>query len=1390
MYLIFDTETTGLPQRYDAPIEDLDNWPRLVQLAWQLHDANGNLLSAGNRIVKPEGFTIPFNSEKVHGISTEMALKEGYPLGEVLKEFEKDVAKAEILVGHNVDFDIHIVGAEMLRASHSSGFMSKRKIDTKDESTDYVAIPGRGGRYKWPTLTELHYKLFGKGFGDAHDAAYDVDATARCFFELIKVGVVMPEEGVLVKDIQYEAPELGEANFDKKEDSQKPGKAKQKEKLEKVIPFSHLHVHSQFSILQSPASVKQIVHKAKELKMPAVAITDHGNLHGAFYATGLADESIKVIIGCEFYLSKERKRHKFTKDDPDRRTQEVLIAKTVQGYKNLCKLSSIGFIEGFYAQVPRIDKDLVKEYSEGLIALTGNLYAEIPSLILNRGEEAAEEEFKWWHSIFKEDYYIELMRHGLPEEDRVNEVLLKFSEKYNVKIIASNNAYYLDKENSSAHDALLCIKDGKQMSMPVGGGRSYRFALPNDQFYFKSQKEMNQLFVDLPEAIQNTNEIVEKCEQLKLDRDILLPAFPIPEEFGSEDDYLRHLTLEGAKENYEEVDEEVLQRIDHELSIIKEMGFPGYFLIVQDFIKAAREMGVIVGPGRGSAAGSVVAYCTGITNIDPIKYNLLFERFLNPERISMPDIDIDFDDRGRQKVIDWVVEKYGKNQVAQIVTYGTMAAKMSIRDVGRVLEYPLPDTNQLAKLVPEIPGMTLERAYVESKELKEIRNKKEGEDYEVVRLAETLEGSVRNTGIHAAGVIIAPDDLTEYIPVCTSKDADLLVTQFDGKVIENAGMLKMDFLGLKTLTIIKDALDLIEQNHGTRIDIDKIPLDDPKTFELYQRGETVATFQFESEGMRMYLKDLKPTHVEDLIAMNALYRPGPMQFIPNFINRKHGKERVDYPHPLLEEILSNTYGIMVYQEQIMQTAQILAGYTLGGADLLRRAMGKKKMEEMERQRAIFVEGAKEKNDIPKEKADEIFTIMEKFAAYGFNRSHSAAYSLVAYQTAYLKANYPAEYMSAVLSNWLGNIDKISYFLEECKRMDINVLGPDVNESLRTFNANKEGNIRFGLAAIKGAGDAAVDSIIDERKEGGAFGDIWDFIERVNLRSVNKKTVESLAYAGAFDSFNEVNRAQLFYKPDGDQTTGIEKLIKHGNNAQAEKQSAQISLFGDAESKEFIRPKLPACEPWIELLKLKYEKEVVGFYLSGHPLDLFKEELDHFCVPLMKVQELKGKEVNVGGVISSVTLKYGKNGSQFALFTVEDYFSSQNMALFGETFLKNAHIIKPGEFVFIKGKVEERYNQPGQWEFSPKQLMPLADVKDKMCNKIKFQFESKSLSEKDIEEIHRLVEEFPGKCNLEFEIMDAEKNLRLPLMTRSYRVELSKEFLEGVKKIPNVEFSLA
>ncbi len=1394
MYLIFDTETTGLPVNRKAPLTDFDNWPRIVQIAWQLHDPKGKLISSQNFIVKPEGFTIPFNAEKVHGISTERASKEGHPLAKVLNKFSADLEKANLIIGHNIeDFDIKIIGSEYLRLGLPDAIAGKATYDTQLKTRDFCAIrSGRAGKFKWPSLAELHEKLFGKKFEDAHDAAYDVAANAHCFFELIRKKVAVPFDETRPEEITYEAPRLKTANFKRTRAGEAVFTDKPvTEQKEITAPFCHLHVHSQYSILQATPDIKGIIGTAKKMEMPAVALTDYGNMFGAFkFVREALAHDIKPIVGCEVFVAAERKKLRFTKDNPDRRFTQVLIAKNKSGYHNLAKLSSLGYTEGLYGLYPRVDKQLVEKYSENLIALSGGLSGEIPNLILNVGEHQAEEALKWWLKIFKDDFYIELLRHGLDENERVNEVLLGFAAKYDIRVIAANNVFYLSKDDSEAHDILLCVKENEMKSTPVGRGRGFRYGFPNNEFYFKTQEEMKALFADIPEAIENINEIINKVDAYELDSDVMLPAFDVPEEFDSEYEYLRHLTFEGAKKRYKEITDEIRERLDFELETIRKTGYPGYFLIVQDFTNEARKMGVAVGPGRGSAAGSAVAYCIGITNVDPIKYNLLFERFLNPDRVSLPDIDIDFDDEGRSKIIDYVVKKYGQNQVAQIITYGTMAAKSSIRDTARVMELPLSEANRLAKLVPERPGTTLEKAFRDVKELDEVR-KGNSREAEVLNQARALEGSIRNTGIHACGVIITPDDITKYTPVCTSKDSNLLVTQFDNSVVESAGMLKMDFLGLKTLSIIKTAVDYIRKRHGITINIDEIQLDDPKTFALYQKGQTNGTFQFESAGMQKYLKELVPDKLEDLIAMNALYRPGPMEYIPAFIARKHGREPISYDLPEMEEFLAETYGITVYQEQVMLLSQKLAGFSKGDADVLRKAMGKKIFALLEKLKPKFLEGCAA-NGHDKNIAEKIWHDWESFAEYAFNKSHSTCYSIVAYQTAYLKANYPAEYMASVLTHNQSNIEKVTFFMEECRNLGIKVLGPHINESGLGFEVNPQGEIRFGLGAIKGTGEAAVQAIISEREKNGPYKDIFDFAERVNLRAVNKKTFESLAMAGAFDCFENYHRRQYIYAPEKGSSL-IEKAIKYGNKIQSEQNAAQQSLFGGEHGIKMPLPKVDSCEPYGELEKLKIEKEVTGFYISGHPLDQFKLEMKYFVrntlSDLNDLENKEGAEMIVAGIVSDVVHRQTKTGKPFGILTLEDYQDTHTFYLFSEDYIRYKEFMVTGWYLMLKGIVQKSKWGEQRTEFKIRDIQLLNDVLEKNSKSLALNIDPAHLNETLIGEIETILHSHPGPCDVKFYLTDKESNISVELLSRKFLVKPTGDLFHSLEQIDDLHFDL-
>jgi DNA polymerase-3 subunit alpha len=1185
------------------------------------------------------------------------------------------------------------------------------------------------------------------------------------------------------------------------------------------MQFSHLHNHSQFSLLDGASKISSMFKKAKEDNMPAVAITDHGNMFGVFqFVAEAGKHGVKPIVGCEFYLVTDRHKQAFTKELKDKRYHQLFLAKNPEGYQNLIKLCSLGFMEGMYSKYPRIDKELVLKYHKGLIATTCCLGASVPQAILRAGEDEAEKEFKWWLDLFGEDYYVEVQNHHIPEQQVVNEVLLRFAKKYNVKVIASNDSHYLDQKDANAHDILLCINTGEKQSTPsykdIEGDfdmKGKRFAFYNDQFYFKTTQEMTDLWSHIPEAIDNTNEIVGKVEILELKKDVLLPNFTIPSTFLSQDDFLEHLTMEGAKKRYVDISIVVEERIKFELHTIRTMGFAGYFLIVADFINAGKDLGVYVGPGRGSAAGSVVAYCLGITNIDPIKYNLLFERFLNPDRKSLPDIDTDFDDEGRQKVIDYVVEKYGRNQVAHIATYGTMAAKMSLKDVARVLDLPLSESNALAKLVPERPKITLERIFnasltgdgsladrenLSSDELEQVKQLRQikssgGLPSRVIESAMILEGSVRGTGIHAAGIIIAPHDLTDIMPVATSKDVSLLITQFDGSVIENAGVIKMDFLGLKTLSILKESIRLIEQNHKITIDLDAIPLDDALTFEMYQRGETNATFQFESAGMQKHLRDLKPDQFSDLIAMNALFRPGPMVYIPNYIARKHGREKIEYDVPEMEEYLSDTYGITVYQEQVMQLSQKLANFTKGDADVLRKAMGKKDKPTIDKMKGKFIDGGLS-NSHPPDKLEKIWSDWESFAEYAFNKSHSTCYGLVAYQTGYLKANYAPEYMSAVLSNSLGNIEKITFFMDECKRMGLSLLVPDVNESSRSFAVNKKGQIRFGLGAIKGVGEAAVDSIVEERKLKGEYKDIFDFVSRINSRQVNRRCLESLALAGAFDCFSEVQRSQ-FFAIDNEGISFIEKIVRYSAKISELKAAATQSLFGElgaGTGNDISMPKIPVSEPWSVMEQLKNEKEVVGVYISGHPLDEYKIEIQNFCNSNSGLLESRPNIVqSFAGIVTKINVRTSGNGNQFMIFTLEDYAGNYEFALFAKDFIQFERFIAQDRLLYIQGSYQLKNKHTDQMVFKIQSIELLTELLEERTKELRLRLNLSYLNLETVDYLEDLFDQYKGNKKVILEVYDEQDRVQLDFLSRKVQLTINKALVTDLSKVENIGFKL-
>ncbi|HEX4887992.1 MAG TPA: DNA polymerase III subunit alpha, partial [Luteibaculaceae bacterium] len=1292
------------------------------------------------------------------------------------------------------------------------------------------------GKFKWPTLTELYEKLFGESFAEAHNASADVEATTRAFLESLRKGIISAEKAGLspeqFKAFQHANPDVVQLiglqiqpyQPEPAEQPQPSAPAKVSAKSKKELttaPYAHLHNHTQYSVLQSTTEVKKLVQKAIADKMPAVGLTDSGNMMAAFHfvkevstynktlankikqaeldGTLVSDLPLKGILGCEFNIC----RNRLDKSNKDNGYAVVLLAKNKKGYHNLAKMASIAYTEGFY-YVPRIDRETLLAYKSDLIVLSGGLLGEIPNLILNHGEHQAEEAFVWWKNEFGEDFYAELMRHGQPEEEQVNRILLQFCEKYGVKYIASNNTFYLEQGDAQAHDILLCIKEGEKVSTPIGRGRGYRFGFPNNEYYFKSQEQMKELFADLPSAIENLGEIIEKIESFDLSRDVLLPKFDIPAEFiHAEDDidggkrgenaYLRHLTYLGAEKRYGQLTPEITERLDFELEIIAKTGYPGYFLIVQDFTTAAREMGVSVGPGRGSAAGSAVAYCIGITNVDPIKYDLLFERFLNPDRVSLPDIDIDFDDRGREKVIQYVVNKYGATQVAQIITYGTMAAKSALRDTARVLDLPLNEADRLAKLMPDVPLKTLIdapdedlkaklRSAEEFEAAQQMRSLAKGSDLvgQTIQQAKMLEGSLRNTGVHACGVIITPEDISNLIPVANAKDSVMVVTQFDNSVVESAGLLKMDFLGLRNLTIINDCIENIKKRHGITIVPDEIPLDDPATFALFQRGETNGIFQFESAGMQKHLKSLKPDKFDDLIAMNALYRPGPLEYIPNFIRRKHGEEQVVYDLPDMEEYLKDTYGITVYQEQVMLLSQKLAGFTKGEADTLRKAMGKKDRATLDKMKPKFIQGASEKGH-PGEVCEKVWTDWEAFASYAFNKSHSTCYAYVAFHTAFLKANYTAEYMAAVLTNNMSNIKSVTFFMEECKRIKVPVLGPDVNESDYVFRVNDRGEVRFGLGAIKGVGEAAVASIVLEREKNGPYLNFFDFVKRLDYKSVNKKTIESLILGGALDGFTPLHRALYFSDTEGQPF--LEKSLRFGQSYQ-EAATAPPDLFGGSAEITITDPPVPKVQPWPKLLELSKEKEVLGIFLTGHPLDNYKTEIEHYCTAkltdLQNLTALKDKEITFAGILIGSQERVDKNGTPFGIFSLEDFSGVHEFRAFKEDYTRIRQYLVPQSFLFCRTSISPAWKGSDRLDIKFKDVQFLSDVLEKYTKEISINLPFDGVTESFVDELIACVSAFPGNLPLNLAIVHYEKGMEVKLSSKTFRVSANKELLDGLQ----------
>lgn len=1231
--------------------------------------------------------------------------------------------------------------------------------------------------------------------------------------------------------------------------------------------FVHLHVHTYYSILDGQSSVQKLVDKAVADGMKGMAITDHGNMFGIkeFYnyckkvngkLKAEGKEPFKPIFGCEMYVARR------TKDDKEKEKGDmggyhlIVLAKNYNGYKNLIKLVSRAWVDGYYMR-PRTDRADLEKYHEDLIVCSACIAGEVPAKILKGDMEGAREAIEWYHRVFGDDYYLELQRHRVtnphqranretyPLQVRANKALMELAEEYGIKTVCTNDAHFVDEENAEAHDHLLCLSTGKDLDDP-------NRMLYSKQEWFKTREEMNAVFSDVPEALSNTLEILDKVETYSIDHAPIMPFFPIPEEFGTEEDvrrkysekqlydefttdengenplppeegeqkikrlggyeklyrikfeadYLAKLAYDGAKRLYgDPLPEEVAERVKFELHIMKTMGFPGYFLIVQDFINSARdELGVMVGPGRGSAAGSVVAYCLGITKIDPIKYDLLFERFLNPDRISLPDIDTDFDDDGRGKVLEWVEDKYGHDKVAHIITYGTMATKNSIKDVARVEKLPLDVSNHLCKAIPDrLPDglkMNLPNAIKCVPELREAEASPDPQLSNTIKYAKMLEGTVRGTGIHACGTIICRDAISDWVPVSTAEDKSdpghkLLATQYDGHVIEETGLIKMDFLGLSTLSILKEAVENIRFTQGIEVDLDNIPIDDELTYKLYQEGRTVGTFQFESAGMQKYLRELKPTVFEDLIAMNALYRPGPMDYIPSFIARKNGKEEIKYDIPCMEKYLKDTYGITVYQEQVMLLSRQLANFTRGESDALRKAMGKKKKDIVDAMKPKFIEGGKKNGHDPKV-LEKIWADWEKFASYAFNKSHATCYSWVAYQTAYLKAHYPAEFMAGNMSRCLNDITKITKLMNECQAMGIACMGPDVNESRQKFSANKKGEVRFGLGAIKGMGDAAAQAIIDEREKNGQYKDIFDFVQRVNLSAVNSKALESLVLSGAFDGF-KIKRESFFARnPDG--RTFLETLMRYGQVYQQEKNESRQSLFGAMEEVEIATPAIPQAESWSAIEKLNRERDLVGIYLSAHPLDEFEFILKNLCNT--QCQELndrielsKKQEVVLGGIVTAVRSKYTKTGKPCGFVTIEDFDGSGELALFGEEWGKWRGMLIEGCTVMVKAQFVQRFRNSDMMEMRITDIQYLQTVKDTQIEKITISLEADKLDDTTVSDLVTIIKDAPGATQLFFQVRETSNSKPFVLRSRKEKIDISKELISFIKGCEALDYKI-
>ena len=1402
MYLVFDCETTGIKNA------------RLVQLAWQLHDAKGQLLAHGSDIVRPEGFEIPLAAEQIHGISTERALREGVDAKQVLEQFALIARQAQHVVGHNIVYDLQIMETEQRIHGLSKCLegLSVRDTMKEEEPIAFVAIPTPSGAHKWPKLNELYEKVFGKAMPKAHDAAFDVAATAAAFFELLAKGVMSPSVELKKEEISYQAPPFF-SEAQKKAESTKtppepavaaptpPASSVQLAELKK-LPFAHLHVHSQHSVIPGLLRTEEVVSLAQQAGFAAAVLMDMGNLCGAFSFVQQANKlGIKAIIGCEFFLSTARTQHRFTREQPDRRYRQPMLAKTKTGFYNLSKLSSIGYAEGLYGLYPRIDKELLANHKEGLVALSGNRWGILAQHFFRQGKQKAEEELKWWMDTFGKDFYLEIqrtrplddtlatesfMQNHLQAEERFNDLLLDWGTRYDVAFLPVQEVFYGTPKDAEGHDILLCIKDQLLKRSPVGDRRGQRPAIVAEAHHFCSAADMHASFADLPEGFHHLGALINSIETYELKRKVQLPKASLPDGFTDEAAYLNHLATQGMAKRYSTINETLESRLEKELQVINKAGYAGYFLIVHEIVSQARRMGVAVGPGRGSVAGSLVAYVLEITQVDPLLYGLLFERFLNPERISMPDIDMDFDDERRDDLIQWILSRYGTEQVAQIITYGTLAGRSAIRDCARVLEMPLDQADRLAKAVPFSLGYSLAEA-IKREEIQSLQ-KENPLAQKVLSHALSLEGAIRNVGTHACGLIIAPQPLTDLVPLMRTKDSVLATTQFDNEVIEEAGLLKMDILGLRTLSILRSALAEINTYWKKTLDLANLPLDDAKAYQLFQRAQTTGIFQFESSGMQRHLKSLKPDRFEDLVAMNALYRPGPMAYIPQFVARKHGKEPIHYDVPEMEDILAETYGVTVYQEQVMLLSERLAGFTKAQSDTLRYAMGKKVRRVLDELKPQFIVGFQQRGH-DKALGEKIWSDWQAFASYAFNKSHAVCYALLAYQAAYLRAHYPAAYLAALLSHQQSSLDRIRALSEECRQADILLMPPQVNTSEVQFSVQDAKTITFGLMSIKGVGLAIAEAIVASRKKDGPFKDLFDFACRLSSVSLNKATYESLARGGAFDNLGGAHRRQFLEAPEG-QRNGIELALRYAQHKSGE-HKAQRSLYEDQD--RVAVPRFIDLAPYTNKERLAMEKDYAGTYLSGHPLDVLGQRILPLAnVSLNQLSDLeslvKGRTYRFFACITDLSQRLTQSKAPYTRLSLEDRYGAHEITLWRSMHMQFQGRLHQESLVLVEGKVTRLSYGRKELSFEPSRLLLLPDQLPELLPTLSLVVHATEASPVQLEALEQALQKAPpGRTLLQLIIQEGPRHV--VTTCHKYPIKASVQLIEDLDSLSKMQLRL-